>query len=201
MGIKEISEEDIRRINNYSLNRTISRKSTYSEGSSEFADLEVMQYKESKQPLTFRFYNIKLVKYFVTKLSQVNFKRVRMNIKYGMKIVILMLLIFTGYAKADTNNNSQDYSDCIDEEVITDAEKSPEYNLLSFPAIATEDPYILAVSYFNSKLNIILRKNYVSQYEYSGVPYYIYKSFITSPDKKDYFKRCIKDLYEAKKVY
>ena len=147
MGIKEISEEDIRRINYYSLNRTISRKSTYSEGSSELADLRVMQYKESKQPLTFRFYNIKLVKYFVTKLSQVNFKRVRTNMKYGIKIVILMLLIFTGSAKADTNNNSQDYSDCIDEEVITDAEKSPEYNLLSFPAIATDDPYILAISF------------------------------------------------------
>jgi hypothetical protein len=118
-----------------------------------------------------------------------------------MKIVILMLLIFTGFVKAGTNTISQDYPDCFDEEVITEAEKSPEYNLLSFPAIATDDPYILAVSYFNNKLNIIVRKNYVSQFEYSGVPYYIYKSFIFSSDKKEYFIRCIQDLYEEKKVY
>ena len=72
---------------------------------------------------------------------------------------------------------------------------------MSFPAVSTDDPYFLAVSYFNSKMNLIVKENYVSQYEYIGVPFPIYKSFVYSANKKDYFENCIKDRYDALKVY
>ena len=115
------------------------------------------------------------------------------------KLLIILPIIF--FIFSVSNVKSENNFPCIDEEILTETEKSPDYNLLSFPAVSTDDPYFLAVSYFNSKMNLIVKENYVSQYEYLGVPFPIYKSFLYSADKKDYFEKCIKDRYDALKVY
>jgi len=117
-----------------------------------------------------------------------------------MKTLLLFLLL-TIYVFAETIVHSADYSLCVDEQILSEHEKSPGYNLLSFPAVSTDDPYFLAASYFNNKMNIIVKENYVSQYKYLGVPYTVYKSFLNSEIKKDYFEECIKDRYDAIKVY
>ena len=123
-----------------------------------------------------------------------------MEIKYCMK-ALLIFLLFIICLFAETKVNSADNSLCIDEQILSEPERSPRYNLLSFPAVSTDDPYIIAASYFNNKMNIIVRENYVTQYEYSGVPYPVYKSFLNSEVIKEYFENCIKDYYEVSKVY
>jgi hypothetical protein len=122
------------------------------------------------------------------------------EIKYCMK-TLLIILLFIICVFAETKVNSGDNSLCIDEQILSEPERSPRYNLLSFPAVSTDDPYIIAASYFNNKMNIIVRENYVTQYEYSGVSYPVYKSFLNSEVKKDYYENCIKDYYEVSKVY
>ena len=114
---------------------------------------------------------------------------------------LLIFLFFIIYVFAETTVHSQDNLSCVNEEILSEAEKNPGYNLLSFPAVSTDDPYFLAASYFNNKMNIIVKEDYVSQYEYLGVPYAVYKSFLNSEVKKDYFEKCIMDRYDALKVY
>ena len=110
-----------------------------------------------------------------------------------------MLVIFCLFGAATVH--SQDNLLCIDEQILSEPEKSPGHNLLSFPAVPTDDPYFIAASYFNNKMNIIVKEDYVSQYEYLGVPYTVYKSFLNSELKNDFFEKCIKDRYDALKVY
>ena len=122
-------------------------------------------------------------------------------IRRNMKILLIIFYLLITASIAETKVNPADNSLCVDEQILSEPEKSPGYNLLSFPAVSTGDPYILAISYFNNKMNIITSENYVTQYEYSGVPYTVYKSFLNSEVKKDYFEKCIKDYYEVSKVY
>jgi len=114
-----------------------------------------------------------------------------------MKTLLIIFLFLTTAAQADSGSNPL----CIDEQILSEPEKSPAYNLLSFPAESTGDKYVIAISYFNNKMNIIVRENYVTQYEYSAVPFTVYKSFLYSEKKKDFYKKCIKDHYEVSKVY
>lgn len=125
-----------------------------------------------------------------------------MQIKYCIKTILLFCFFLTVSTQLMAEELSGDYTtDCVDESIISEEDRSPDYNLLSFPAVSTDDPYIVAASYFNSKLSVIVREDFVSQYEYSNVPYYIYKSFINSGSVKDYYNRCIKNVYESVKVY
>ena len=114
-----------------------------------------------------------------------------------MNTFFIIFLLLTTAAHADSVNNPL----CIDEQILSEPEKTPAYNLLSFPAESTGDKYVIAISYFNNKMNIIVRDNYVTQYEYSGVPFKVYKSFLYSVDKKEFYRKCIKDHYEVLKVY
>ena len=204
MKLKEIKDEDdIRRINYYLLGKIVSRHYPFPEENPGLIDLEVTRTGNSKDPFLFRFYDNKLVQYFITKLSQANFKRERMKIKYGMKTALIIILFITASLSLSAGLSHADYAaDCVNEKVLSENEKTPDYNFLSFPAIeVVDDPHILAISYFNSRLSIIVRENYVTQYEYLSVPYYIYKSFINSPSKNDYYKLCIKNVYESEKIY
>ncbi len=201
MDAKEIRlEEDIRKINYYGLGKIRTRRNIFSD-SEACIELEVMSLNSNKGPVLFRFFDLKLVKYFVTKLTRANFKRTGMEIKYGMKLIFFICLFFTtaSYA-ADTADNYGRLL-CINEDLLTEQEKGQEYDRLSFPAVSTGDPYILAVSFFNNKLYIITRENYVTQYEFKDVPFALYKTFINNKEKKGFYKSCIKDNYESIRIY
>ncbi len=200
MAAKIIStEEEIRNINYYKLGKVRSFSNLLPENN-EWIEIDVDYHGRKDIPQKFRFRDMKLLRYFVTKLSQANFKRAGMKIKYEMTVIILLCL-FSSLIVTGRLHSEEITPVCINEELLTGAEKTPVYNLLSFPAVSTGDPYVVAVSYFNNKINIITRENYVSQYQYSGVPYSVYKTFLNSEEKKDYYMRCIKDNYEVLKVY
>ena len=115
-------------------------------------------------------------------------------------ILILFILILTaGSSSAQQKNESS--AGCSDDSVVTENDKKPECNLLSIPAREVDDEYIYAASYFNSRMNIILRENVVSEFAYSDVPYYIYKSFMNADSKESYWKNCIKDKYAYDFIY
>ena len=122
-----------------------------------------------------------------------------------MKIKVTAILVFftvvcsTGSASA--GQLREPGAGCKNDSVLSEKDTEPEYNLLSIPAREVNDPYILAVSYFNSVMNVILRENVVSEFSYSGVPYYIYKSFINAESKESYWKNCIKDIYDYEIIY
>ena len=199
MTVKEIkTEEEIRKINYYVLGKIVSRTSHISD-ENVWTDIEVEPFNKNKMPRKFRFFDKRLLKYFVTKLKQANFRRKHMEIKFGSVLFFIFALLLI--ASYPTDISADTYQECINEQLLSEEEKNPAYNLLSFPAVSTEDPDILAVSYFNSKINIITTENYVTQYEYSGVPYSVYRTFLSSPETKDYYERCIKDRYDVVKVY
>ena len=111
-------------------------------------------------------------------------------------LIIYILFILTVYSSAE-----QTYNSCVDKTVVTQTDTDPACNLLSIPAKEVTDPYVFAVSYFNSRLNLILRENVVSEFAYYDVPYYIYKSFMNAGSKESYWKNCIKDIYNYDVVY
>lgn len=201
MDTKEIrQQQDIRKVNYYRLGKICTRRSIYNE-SEAFIELEVQSANSEKGPVLFRFFDVKLLKYFVTKLKSANFKRNAMEIKYGMKLLIMLCLFLStaSFASDTTENNTRAL--CINEDILSEQEKDAAYDRLSYPAVSTGDPYILAVSYFNNKLYVITREDYASQYEFEDVPYSLYKTFINSDEKKDFYKRCIKDYYESARIY
>lgn len=201
MDTKEIrQEQDIRKVNYYRLGKISTRRSIYNE-SEAFIELEVQSANSEKGPVLFRFFDVKLLKYFVTKLKSANFKRNAMEIKYGMKLLIMLCLFLStaSFASDTTENNTRAL--CINEDILSEQENDAAYDRLSYPAVSTGDPYILAVSYFNNKLYVITREDYASQYEFEDVPYSLYKTFINSDEKKDFYKRCIKDYYESARIY
>ena len=201
MAVKIISTEDqIRQVNYFILGKVLKMENHQSENNI-WTDLEIEHQGKNKNSVKFRFNDYKLLKYFVTKLSQANFKKVGIKIKYGNTVLILILSLFLSAAFTYKEVSAETGPLCIDEGLLTEQEKNPGYNLLSFPAVSAGDPHILAVSYFNNKINIITRENYVTQYQYSGVPYTVYKTFLNSDDKKEYYNDCIKDRYEVIKVY
>ena len=199
MPVKEIkTEEEIRKINYYLLGKIVSRTRHLSDENA-WTDIEVESYNKNKMLRKFRFFDKRLLKYFVTKLKQANFRRKRMEIKFGSVMLLVFTLLLIAFYPPDLFADT--YRECVNEQILSEEEKNPAYNLLSFPAVSTGDPDIIAVSYFNNKINIITTENYVTQYEYSGVPYSVYRTFLNSPETKDYYERCIKERYDAVKVY
>ncbi len=115
------------------------------------------------------------------------------------RFLIFLLFIFCIFA-VNVVYSAENFT-CIDEEILSEQERSQKYNLLSFPAVPVDHPYIIATSYFNNKMDILVRENYVTHFEYSGVPYQVYKSFLNSEAKKDYYEKCIAGNYEVRKLY
>ena len=118
-------------------------------------------------------------------------------ISYG-KLILLVLLLSAANSFA---LEDQPVPSCRDDRVVTEKDEEPECNLLSIPAREIDDPYVFAASYFNYKMNIILRENVVSEYAYYDVPYYIFKSFMNSDSKESYWKYCIKDKFNYEIIY
>ena len=114
---------------------------------------------------------------------------------------LLIFLLFIIFIFQGTAVNSAENSSCVDEQILSEQEKTARFNNLSFPAVPIDDPYIIATSYFNSKMDILVKENYVTHFEYSGVPYPVYKSFLNSEAKKDFYEKCITDNYEVRKLY
>jgi len=122
-----------------------------------------------------------------------------MIIKSSGILFLFILLLTSVYANAGEADES--YTSCRDDTVVTEVDTNPECNLLSFPAREIDDPYVFAASYFNYKMNIILRENVVSEFAYLDVPYYIYKSFMNADSKETYWENCIKDKYNRELIY
>ena len=114
-------------------------------------------------------------------------------------LILFSILSLNSYSLALEDNGS--HVECIDDRVVTEEDENPECNLLSIPAREVTDPYVFAVSYFNYKMNIILRENIVSEFAYYDVPFYIYKSFMNSDSKEIYWEYCIKDVYKYELIY
>ena len=77
------TEEDIDRINYYSLNKVIYKKEANLADSKYLYALEVSRSNNREGLFKFIFYDFKLMKYFISKLSKANFKRERMKIDYN----------------------------------------------------------------------------------------------------------------------
>ena len=74
------SEEDIRKINYYNFNKVLSKYETGPDNSTYLYELDVSRSNNRRGIYKFRFFDFKLMKYFISKLSKANFKRERMRI-------------------------------------------------------------------------------------------------------------------------
>ena len=203
MKIIEIkTEEDIKRQNYNNFGKIVSSLKLTSSRSEYIFDIILKYRSKTKKTVKLRFKDFKMVKYFISKHSKVNFRNKNMNLKNIFGLLILIIVFSLPVAPVlSAEEPSQDYSVCIDSMVVAEGDASPDCNLLSIPAREVEDPFIQAISYFNSKMNVILLENIVSQYEYYDVPFYIYESFMNSVSKEEYWKECIEGFYNYSIVY
>ena len=157
---------------------------------------------DEKTLIKFMFNDFKMVKYFISKLSGASFRANNMKIKdiFGVSIILIFFLLATT-SLGLSDPRPGEYFNCIDSEIIAEQGINENCDILSIPAREVEDPYIFAISYFNSKMNVIVDENLVSQYEYFEVPFYIYESFMNAVSKEDYWNRCINGVYDYRLVY
>ena len=165
-------------------------------------DIILEKKRDNKNLIKFRFNDFKMVKYFISKLSGAHFRANIMRIKdiFGVSIILIFFLFITT-SIAISDPQPHDFSECIDSQIIAEQGINEDCNILSIPAREVEDPYVFAISYFNSKMNVIVDENLVSQYEYFDVPFYIYESFMNARSKEEYWKRCINGTYDYRLVY
>ena len=74
------SEEDIRRINYYNLCKVLSKYESGPNNSTYLYEIDVSRSNNRRGIYKFRFFDYKLMKYFISKLSKANFKKERMRI-------------------------------------------------------------------------------------------------------------------------